>query len=143
MFIGEYDYSLDSKSRLVIPSKYREGLGTHFVVTKNKDQCLDLYTPDRWAKMIEHLSALPYNDPAVRKYARFYIAGACELEPDKQWRVIIPQKLRDFAGIQKDVIFMGVGDRIEIWSRELYAKVSEEDDIDAIEQSLLNRGFML
>ncbi len=135
MFMGEYNHSLDTKGRLIIPSRYREALGDTFVLTKGLDGCLNIYDTEGWNALTEKLQALPITSANARKFTRFMLGGATECEVDKQGRILIPANLRAFAGLTRDVILVGVGGRIEIWDREAWEKTSACDD-EEIAQNL-------
>ena len=121
MFMSEYNHTLDSKGRLIIPQKFREQLGAEFVLSRGMDHCLNLYTKESWEAFIEKLSQVPeLSNPDGRKVARFFIAGATTCEVDKQGRILIPSVLREFAGLDKDVVLAGVGNRIEIWDKSAW-----------------------
>ncbi len=143
MFMGEYDHSLDAKGRLIIPAKLREELGESFVVTKNLDGCLDVYTGEGWANFVEKLGKLPYIGKQAREVKRFFLSGAGEMEPDKQGRIILPLKLREYAGIHKDVVLMGVGDRVEIWGKERWLAADSTETIGQLAEELLGNGFIV
>lgn len=115
MFIGEYTNKIDEKGRLAVPSKYREELGAHAVVTKGLDGCLFVYTEAEWNKLAKRLTTLPLTTANARAFARHMLAGAMDVEIDKQGRVILPGYLRRFAGIGNEVVVAGLIDRIEIW----------------------------
>lgn len=117
MFMGEYNHTIDAKGRLIIPSKFREVLGEEFVITKGLDGCLFVYDNQEWNAFEEKLKALPLNKKDNRQFVRFFLAGAAEVEVDKQGRILVPGNLRDFAGLEKDVVLVGVASRIEIWSK--------------------------
>ena len=114
MFMGEYNHTIDAKGRLIIPSKFREILGDAFVVTKGLDGCLFVYDNEEWKRFEEKLRSLPITNKEARQFVRFFLAGATEAEVDKQGRILIPNVLREFAEITKDVVLVGVGSRIEI-----------------------------
>ena len=116
MFLGEYQHTLDVKGRITIPSRFREQLLERFVATKGLDNCIFLYPMDEWQAIENKLKSLPFTRADVRSFARFFFSGASELEVDKQGRVVLPGNLRDYAGIDKDVVIIGVGTRVEIWS---------------------------
>ena len=118
MFMSEYNHTVDTKGRLIVPSKFREQLGDEFVVTKGMDGCLFVYANDDWSAFEQKLTSLPLINKEARKFARFFLAGAAQVEVDKQGRILLPANLRQFAGLEKDVVLGGVGSRIEIWSRE-------------------------
>lgn len=130
MFMGEYNHTIDAKGRLIIPSKFREALGDEFVVTKGLDGCLFVYDNHEWAAFEEKLKALPLTNKDARKFVRFFLAGAGNVEVDKQGRILIPSNLREFATLEKDVVLVGVGSRIEIWSKEKWDSEASFDDED-------------
>ena len=118
MFLGEYQHSVDSKGRIIMPAKFRDKLCQRFIVTKGLDKCLFIYTETDWGLLNEKVKGLPVTDQGVRKFVRFLFGGAAECECDAQGRVHIAQHLREYAGIQKDVVSIGMSNRIELWSRE-------------------------
>lgn len=115
MFIGEYSHNLDDKGRLAIPVKFRRELAKGAVVTRGLDNCLFVYTKAEWEKLAEKLAALPFSQANSRAFARLMLAGAMELEIDKQGRAVLPEYLRQFSGLQKNVVVAGLYSRIEIW----------------------------
>ena len=117
MFMGTYEHGLDAKGRVIIPAKLRDGLGESFVVTLGLDGCLFAYPMDEWEDFIDKLKQLPGTKEA-RKLQRYFLAGAAPCEADKQGRVLIPANLREQAGLTKDVVFVGVLQKIEIWSKD-------------------------
>lgn len=118
MFIGQFQHSLDQKGRLIIPSKFREKLGQSFVLTKGLDGCLFVYPRDEWTVLEQKLKTLPFTQKDARAFIRFFFAGAVETDMDKQGRILIPPQLREHAHIEKDVVIIGVSNRVEIWSQE-------------------------
>ncbi|MFA6428057.1 MAG: division/cell wall cluster transcriptional repressor MraZ [Candidatus Buchananbacteria bacterium] len=122
MFIGEYQHNLDEKGRLAIPVKFREILKKGTVVTKGLDSCLFVYTKEEWSKLAEKLSQLPISKANTRAFGRLMLAGAMEVEMDKQGRVVMPDYLRKYAGISKKVILAGLFNRIEIWDEQAWEK---------------------
>ncbi|MDO5132014.1 MAG: division/cell wall cluster transcriptional repressor MraZ [Eubacteriales bacterium] len=141
MFMGSYDHSLDAKGRVIIPSKFRETLGQRFVIAKSLDPCLCVYDSAAWERFEQKLARLPYNTSQQRQIVRFFMSTAEMVEPDKQGRILIPQKLRAHAHIEKNVILMGVGARIEIWDPETFEASGFSDDINEIAGELLGNGF--
>lgn len=141
MFVGEYSHTIDVKGRLIIPSKFREQLGEHFVVTKGLDGCLFLYDMMEWEKLRQKLCALPLTNPNARKLNRFFLAGAVACEMDRQGRILLPETLRRFAHLEKDVVFAGVGSRIEIWNSETWTNENEYDDINEIANKMEGLGI--
>jgi MraZ protein len=143
MFMGEYNHTIDTKGRLIIPSKFREVLGDDFVVTKGLDGCLFVYDNAEWNTFEEKLKALPLMNKESRKFVRFFLAGASNVEVDKQGRILLPSVLREFAGLDKDVVLVGVGGRIEIWSKERWSDASEYEDMDDIAEHMSELGLMI
>ncbi len=141
MFMGEYNHTIDAKGRLIVPSKFREILGDVFVVTKGLDGCLFVYDNEEWKLFEEKLRALPITNKEARQFVRFFLAGAAEAEVDKQGRILIPNVLREFAGLTKDVVLVGVGSRIEIWGRERFEDSAAIDDMDEIAEHMAQLGL--
>lgn len=136
MFMGEYNHTIDTKGRLIVPSKFREQLGDEFVVTKGLDGCLFVYDNTEWKTFEEKLHALPLTNTNARKFTRFFLAGATTCEVDKQGRILLPAVLREFARLEKDVILVGVGSRIEIWNRAVWAETNVYDDMEEIAENM-------
>lgn len=141
MFKGEYNHTVDEKGRLIIPSKFREELGNSFVVTKGLDGCLFAYDSFEWKKLEEKLVSLPFTNKDARNFSRFMLAGAADVDVDKQGRILLPSVLRNFAGLEKDVVLIGVASRIEIWSKERWEDASTIDDMDAIAEKMADLGI--
>lgn len=143
MLIGEYKHVVDSKGRIILPSKFREELGERFILTKGLDNCLFGYSLKEWAVLEEKLKKLPLTSKEARTFLRFFFAGACECEVDKQGRVLIPQNLREYAGIQKEVFIIGVMTRIEIWSEDNWLKEMTDENlsVDRIAQKMEELGI--
>lgn len=129
MFIGEYQHTLDPKNRVIMPSKFREKLGTSFVMTKGLDNCLFVYSPEEWSIVEEKLKSLPMTNKDARAFVRFFFAGACECDLDKQGRILMPNNLKDYAKIDKELVIIGVSTRIEIWSKEEWNKFNSDANI--------------
>ena len=127
MFMGEYNHTMDTKGRLIVPSKFREQLGDEFVVTKGLDGCLFVYDRDEWAVMEEKIAALPLSNPNARRFSRQFLSGAAPCEIDKQGRILLPAKLREYAGLSKDVAVVGVGSHIEIWDLKAWDAMNDFD----------------
>ena len=145
MFMGEYNHTIDPKGRLIIPAKFREALGDEFVVTKGLDGCLFVYANTEWNNFEEKLRTLPLTNKNARQFTRFFLAGAAACEVDKQGRILIPQVLREFAKLEKDVVLVGVASRIEIWSKEVWEEsISTYDtDMDEVAENMENLGFSI
>lgn len=138
MLIGEYSHTIDEKGRFNFPSKFREDMGDRFIVTKGFDSnsCLFVYSKEEWAHLADKILALPFSK--TRNVQRFMFSSAVEVVPDKQGRILIPQNLRDYAGLNKDILVIGVQNRAEIWNSEAWEKVCEditsESVLEAMEQ---------
>ncbi len=143
MFMGEYNHTIDTKGRLIVPSKFREQLGDEFVVTKGMDGCLFVYANEDWSAFEQKLTSLPLINKEARKFARFFLAGAAQVEVDKQGRILLPANLREFAGLEKDVVLVGVGSRIEIWSRENWENMDADSDMDDIAATMESLGLTI
>ena len=141
MFMGEYNHTIDTKGRLIVPSKFREALGDTFVVTKGLDGCLFVYDNQEWNAFEEKLKSLPIINKEARQFARFFLAGAAEVEVDKQGRILVPNILREFAQINKEVVLIGVASRIEIWSKERFEGITAFEDMDEIAEHMAELGL--
>jgi len=141
MFMGEYNHTVDAKGRIIVPSKFREQLGDEFVVTKGLDGCLFVYENTEWKILEEKLTSLPLTNANARKISRFFLAGATLCEVDKQGRILLPGILREFAKIEKDAVMVGVGNRIEIWSKESWLAANVYDDVDEIAENMEGLGI--
>lgn len=130
MFMGEYRHNIDTKGRLIVPAKYREHLGESFVITRGLDQCLFGYPLSEWKSIEEKLKALPLTKKDARAFTRFFFSGAVECELDKQGRVNLPTSLLDYAKLEKECVILGVSNRFEIWSKDIW-----EDYFSASEES--------
>ena len=133
LFIGEYEHSVDSKGRVIMPVKLRDDIGEKFIVTKGLDGCLFAYSAEEWHNFEEKLKTLPLTNKNARDFVRFFLSGAVECEIDKQGRFLIPGNLREYATLEKEIIIIGVGTRIEIWNKEEWKKYSSDENISADE----------
>ena len=122
MFVGKYQNSIDSKSRLIIPAKFREELGGRCVIAQSLDKCLTISTEAEWENFLQELKALPRSNAEARMIRRYFNQSAAKCDVDKQGRVTIPQELKDYAGITKDLVTIGNIDNIEVWSKENFEK---------------------
>lgn len=142
MFIGEYQHSLDEKGRVTVPSKYREQLGEAFVLTKGLDGCLFIYTQEEWANFEQKLKNLPLTNMNARKFIRFFLSGAVECMTDKQGRILIPNTLRVYSCIEKDIVFIGMSNRIEVWSLENWKAYNDADiDVESLAAQMEELGI--
>lgn len=142
MLIGEYKHNLDPKKRLAIPAKFRKEIGKKAVITRGLDQCLFVYTMDEWEKVAEGLSQLPTGSSDSRSFARLFLAGAVDVDIDAMGRILIPDYLKDFAGLKEKVVVAGVYKRLEIWDEkrwEMY-KQKIERETDALAEKLGDLG---
>jgi MraZ protein len=145
MFMGEYQHSIDEKGRMIVPAKFRDELGANFVITRGLDQCLFIYPQSEWTVLEQKLKALPLMKSDARAFTRFFFSGASECELDKQGRVNIPNTLVEHAKLAKDCVVLGVSNRVEIWSKEIwgtYFKQSEES-FNEIAEKLVDFNFDL
>lgn len=126
MFIGEYTHNIDRKGRLIMPAKFREELGERVYVTRGMDGCLNVYTLEEWTSLYQKYSSLPSTNMDARMFMRFFMAKACEVEPDSQGRILIPSSLIQAAGLEKECYIIGVANRVEIWSKERWLALQEE-----------------
>ena len=124
---------MDAKGRLIIPARFRDQLGDEFTVTRSLDGCLAMYAAPEWQALEEKLNALPMTNEKARSLKRFLLGSAAICELDKQGRILLPQVLRDRAGLDKDITLLGVGDHIEIWDTNTYEEKYSFDDEAALE----------
>ena len=141
MFMGEYNHTIDTKGILIIPAKFREQLGNEFVVTKGLDGCLFVFPMNEWELFEQKLRTLPLTQKSARKFTRFFVAGATECELDKQGRILLPQTLREFAQLEKDVVLSGNLNRVEIWSKANWTDNNAYDDMDDIAEQMTDLGL--
>lgn len=147
MFTGEYSHSIDAKGRIVLPAKFREELGDSFFITKgnvtgkeNRNVCV--YTKAAWLEYVDKLNKIPTSDKLASKFVRSIISGASECEPDKNGRVLIPQNLREFADLDKDVVSIGLIGKIEIWDKAKWTAYNDDNfDEDELNDALSNYGI--
>ena len=141
MLMGEYSHSLDTKGRVIMPAKLRQDIGEKFIITKGLDGCLFAFSQAEWFNFEEKLKTLPLSDKNARNFVRFFLSGATECEIDKQGRFLIPNNLREAANLEKDVIIIGVGTRLEIWNKETWKKCDEKISADEIAENMANLGI--
>jgi len=143
MFIGEYSHNLDEKGRLSVPKKFREVLQTGAVVTRGLDNCLFVYSMEEWQKLAEKLSALPFSQAKTRAFARLMLAGAMDVTLDKQGRIILPEYLRKYAGLNKNITVAGLYNRLELWDADKWESYREETEqqSNAIAEEMFDLGI--
>ncbi|MFH0771827.1 MAG: division/cell wall cluster transcriptional repressor MraZ [Candidatus Omnitrophota bacterium] len=130
MFYGEYEHTIDNKGRVIIPSRFRDvfkEFGVEkFYVTRGLDKCLFLFTREEWISQEQKFKAMSFTKAEARKFNRLYFSGATELACDNQGRILLPQYLKDYAAIKRDVMIVGVSNRIEIWSKDEWRRYYSE-----------------
>ncbi len=144
MLIGEFEHSIDTKGRLVLPAKIKDDLGKEFIVTKGLDGCLFGYSLEEWNKFEEKLKTLPLTNKITRDFVRFFLSGAVEEETDKQGRFLLPANLREYASLTKDAVIIGVGTRIEIWDKKKWNEYNSEENlsVDKIAEKMTEIGIL-
>ena len=143
MFIGEYSYSIDSKKRLALPAKLRRELGNKVIITRGFENCLVVYPQIEWKSVMEELRKLPTGRAESRKFSRAILGGAVEVSLDKLGRVLIPDYLKKYADLKKNVTICGLSNKLEIWDVEkweIYRKKAEQD-IDKVAENLPELGI--
>lgn len=141
MFLGEYTHSVDDKGRLTIPAKFRGELAAGLVVTRGFDQNLMLFSMDGWQALADRITQRPLADEDMRAFRRRVFSGAVDLEPDRQGRILLPQYLRDFAGMNGDVVVAGMYDYVELWSAETWVSVRESAETNSDTDRWLDLGI--
>jgi MraZ protein len=143
-FLGEYEATLDAKGRFLLPAGFKrqlpEGENTRFVINRGFEKCLSLYPMQSWQPLYDQISSLNDFDPKVREFRRYFLNGAIEVEPDTAGRILIPQNLKDYAGLGKDLVLAAAVNKIEIWDKEKYQKFFESyspDDFSSLAQSVM------
>lgn len=130
LLLGEYNQKIDEKSRVIVPSKFRDDLGSSFVVTKGFDTCLFIFSINEWQNFELQLKSLPLTNENARKFVRYFAAGATECQVDKQGRILLPANLKEYAGLKKDIVITGVSTRAEIWDKTKWDTYTSPDNID-------------
>ena len=127
MLLGEFTHSIDAKGRVALPAKFRESLGSSFILTKGLDGCLAVYDQEQWQTLEKKLASLPMSRKTARDFTRFFFGGAAECSCDKQGRISIPASLRSYAQLDKDAVIVGVGNRVEIWDAAKWTEYNEDN----------------
>lgn len=140
MFMGEFQQKLDTKGRMIVPSKFRESLNEQFVITRGLDKCLFGYTMDEWARIEEKMKSLPLTKKDARKFMRLFFSGATVVDMDKTGRINIPSNLREYANLLKECVVIGVSSRIEIWAEDEWESFysESEDNFEDIAEDLID-----
>ncbi len=143
MFIGEFQHNLDSKGRVAVPVKFRNKLSAGAIITRGLDHCLFIFSGNEWETLAQKLISLPLAQANSRAFVRLMLAGAMDAQLDKQGRILIPDYLREYAGLKKQVIVAGLYNRIEIWDSEAWKqyKSKTESSSDEIAEKLSELGI--
>jgi len=118
LFYGEYQHTIDPKGRIIIPAAFREELDVKFMIAKGLEGCLFIFSMPKWNSLVEKIETLPLSNTKAREFSRFFFSSAAECKVDSHYRILIPPELRAHAGLEKDVTIVGVGNRVEVWSRD-------------------------
>lgn len=145
MLMGEYHHNIDDKGRLIIPSKFRDDLGEKFVITRGLENCLFAYSLEDFQKIVAELQKIPFTKKDARQFMRFFLSGATTVEFDKQGRINISSSLISYAGLKKECIIIGTGDRLEIWSSDNWNDFfdSTKDNMSDIAENLFSNNIDL
>ena len=135
MFMGQYEHTIDAKGRTIIPAKYREGLGETFIITRGLDGCLYLYPSDAWQEFADKLQSLP-STLQNRTIQRHFLSKAMEVSLDKQGRILVPALHREMADLEKDVVFVGMMNRVELWDKARYNTEETEEDEELLASAM-------
>ena len=143
MFYGEFQHTVDPKGRVIVPSTFREELGEKFILTKGLDDCLFVYSKTEWSNLEAKLKTLPLSNKDARAFVRFFFSGATECEVDKQGRILIPQNLRSYAGLEKDIYVIGVSTRVEVWDKAKWETYNGDESLnpDSIAEKMSMLGI--
>jgi MraZ protein len=143
-FLGEFEATLDTKGRFLLPAGFKkqlpEGESTSFVINRGFEKCLSLYTLKSWEPLYEKIRTLNDFDPKVREFRRFFLNGATIVEPDTAGRILLPQNLKEYAGLEKDIVLASAVDKIEIWAKDKYQQFFESyspDDFSALAKTVM------
>jgi MraZ protein len=144
MFYGEFSHTIDRKGRLILPARFRDIYKDHgiekFFITRGLDKCIFMFSDDEWRLQEQKFKTMPFTKQESRSFNRLFFSGAIDVTPDKQGRFIIPQYLKEYAGIKKDVIVIGISNRIEIWDTQTWKEfyTNSNDSFEQIAENILN-----
>ena len=143
MLMGEFHHNIDEKGRLIIPSKLREELGENIIVTRGLEDTLFIYSEKEWSLIVSKLKSLPFTKKDARSFTRMFLSGATAIEFDKQGRIKVPSPLVDYASLIKECVIIGVGDRLEVWSREKWNKFLDagKEELSDLADHLFEANF--
>ncbi len=139
MLMGEFNHTIDAKNRIFIPAKHRDKLGDTFIITKNVDKCLSVFSMEEWSKYTEKLDALP--NIRSRDVARFFYSNATDVSPDSHGRVVLPQPLIQYAGLEKNAVIVGVGNHAEIWAEDVWQQKLASEDTASLIDTMIDLGL--
>ncbi len=141
--MGEFHHNIDEKGRLIIPSKLREELGENIIVTRGLEDTLFIYSEKEWSLIVSKLKSLPFTKKDARSFTRMFLSGATAIEFDKQGRIKVPSPLVDYASLIKECVIIGVGDRLEVWSREKWNKFLDagKEELSDLADHLFEANF--
>jgi mraZ protein len=143
LFYGEFQHTVDPKGRVIMPSTFREELGEKFILTKGLDECLFVYSMAEWINLEAKMKTLPLTNKDARAFVRFFFSGASQCEVDKQGRILIPQNLRTYAGLDKDIYIIGVSTRVEVWDKAKWENYNGDENLnpDSIAEKMSMLGI--
>lgn len=136
MFTGEFNHTIDTKGRMIVPNKFRNILGEAFVISKSLDGCLSIYDKNKWDELEAKLNSLPFTDKRARELKRFILGSGSICETDRQGRILIPMPLRKSANLNQNVVLIGVGDHIEVWDEEMFNKNNDFSDYEKMAENM-------
>lgn len=138
--MGEFHHNVDEKGRIIVPAKFRDDLGSSFVLTRGLDQCIFAYPRAEWTQLEQKLKSLPFTKADARAFSRFFFSGACDVDLDKQGRIVLPPNLRTFAKLTKECVVIGVSSRVEIWDRSVWESyyLKSEESFNEIAESIVD-----
>lgn len=139
MLLGEFQHNIDAKGRIIVPAKFREELGECFYVTRGLGGCLWVFAQSEWDAILKKFNEMPLVES--RDIARYFFSGATDVTPDAQGRIIIPPKLRAHAHLEKDVTFIGLNNRVEIWNTDDWVRANDAIDEQSVEEKMARLGL--
>lgn len=143
LFTGQYVHSIDEKGRLIVPAKLRSELGESFYVTRGLDNCIFCYSRGEWESIVEKFKEANLTSESGRRFSRFFFGSASLTESDKQGRILIPQPLKEWAGLKKDVVSAGILNRVEIWDKDSWDKNNDFGDMNGIAEQMASLGVAI
>ncbi len=143
MFLGEYLHTVDSKNRLAIPANFRQSFKQGAVITRGLDNCLFVYTKSDWQNLVKKIAELPLSQANARSFSRMMLMGAMQAKLDKMGRILIPDYLKEYAGLGKKVVVGGVYNRLEIWDEKKWQSYKEQSErnVEKTAEDMLELGI--